>query len=81
MSGGGIERYKEDSLLSQTIEELEKKAERYFRSARALNTVKAHRYDLEHFATWCKVEAGGSPLQTSPQTPGSVAFLVNRPYR
>jgi len=34
------------------MEELERRAERYFRSDRAPNTVKSYRYDLEHFATW-----------------------------
>lgn len=69
MSDGGIEHYKDASPLSQTLEQLEKRAESYFRSARAPNTVRAYRYDLEHFATWCRVEAGGlSPFPAEPRT-------------
>lgn len=69
VSDGSIERYKDGLLLPQTLEGLEKRAESYFRSARAPNTVKAYRYDLEHFATWCKVEAGGrSPFPAEPRT-------------
>jgi site-specific recombinase XerD len=60
--------------LPATIEELEKRAEAYFRSARAENTVKAYAHDLQDFATWCKVDAGGlSPL---PATPRTVALYI-----
>lgn len=53
----------------ETLQNLEAKAEAYFRSARAENTVKAYRHDLEDFATWCKVDAGGlSPLPAVPRT-------------
>lgn len=38
--------------LLQILEELEERAESYFRSARAPNTVNAYRHDLEDFATW-----------------------------
>ncbi len=55
--------------LPQTLEEVEERAEFYFRSARAPNTVKAYRHDLEDFATWCKVDAGGlSPIPAAPRT-------------
>ncbi len=43
MSDGSIEYYKGTSPLLQTLQELEKRAEGYFRSARAPNTVKAYR--------------------------------------
>jgi len=53
----------------ETLQGLEAKAEAYFRSARAENTVKAYRHDLEDFATWCKVDAGGlTPLPAAPKT-------------
>lgn len=55
--------------LPQTLEELEGRAEDYFRSARAPNTIKAYAHDLQDFATWCKVDAGGlSPLPATPRT-------------
>ena len=55
--------------LPQTLEELERRAEDYFRSARAPNTVKAYAHDLQDFATWCKVDAGGlSPVPAAPRT-------------
>lgn len=51
------------------LEDLARRAESYFRSARAPNTVKAYRHDLEDFATWCKVDAGGlSPIPAAPMT-------------
>ena len=52
---------------------MEVKAEGYFRSARAPNTVKAYRHDLEDFATWCKADAGPPPF---PAVPGTVALYV-----
>ena len=60
--------------LPETLEDLERRAEAYFRSARAPNTVKAYRYDLEDFATWCKVDAGGLP--PIPAAPRTVALYV-----
>ena len=64
-----IEWYQDAPPPSQTLEVLEKRAEGYFRSARVLNTVKAYRYNLEHFATWCRVEAGRlSPFSAEPRT-------------
>ena len=58
-------------ILPETLEELEKRAESYFRSARASNTVKAYAHDLSDFATWCRVDAGGlSPLPAAPRTVG-----------
>jgi site-specific recombinase XerD len=60
---------RQDPPLPETVHDLEQRADRYFRSARSPNTVKAYRYDLEHFATWCKVEAGGlSPFPAEPRT-------------
>jgi site-specific recombinase XerD len=56
-------------ILPVTLQELEEKAEAYFRSARAPNTIKAYRHDLADFATWCKVDAGGiSPFPAAPKT-------------
>ena len=60
--------------LPQTLKELEEKAAYYFRSARAENTVKAYRHDLEDFGTWCKVDAGG--LAPMPATPKTVATYI-----
>ncbi len=55
--------------LFQTLEELERQAEAYLRSARAPNTIKAYAHDLQDFATWCKVDAGGlSPIPAVPRT-------------
>lgn len=55
--------------LPEALEDLARRAEAYFRNSRATNTIRAYRYDLEHFATWCKVDAGGlSPLPASPRT-------------
>lgn len=67
-------------VLPETLEELEKRAEFYFRSARASNTVKAYAHDLSDFATWCRVDAGGlSPLPAAPRTVGLyVADLAGR---
>lgn len=51
-------------VLPDTLQELERRAESYFRSARAPNTVKAYAHDLSDFAAWCKVDAGDlSPCQ------------------
>ncbi len=58
----------------ETLQGLEAKAEIYFRSARAENTVKAYRHDLEDFATWCKVDAGG--LSPFPAVPRTLALYV-----
>ncbi len=59
----------EAATLPAAIEGLERKAEAYFRGARAPNTVKAYRYDLGHFAAWCEVDAGGlSPIPADPRT-------------
>lgn len=55
--------------LPETLQELEDRAEHYFRTARAPNTVKAYAQDLTDFATWCKVDAGGlSPFPAAPKT-------------
>ena len=62
------------SALLKSLEELEQRAETYFRSARALNTVKAYAYDLRDFATWCKVDAGD--LSPIPAAPRAVALYV-----
>lgn len=47
-------KFTQDAPLPQglpgTLEELEERARRYFRQARAENTVKAYRHDLEDFA-------------------------------
>ena len=70
-----IERTGESPVLAETLSELEARAEAYFRSARAPNTVKAYAHDLSDFAIWCKVDAGGlSPLPASPKT---VALYVS----
>lgn len=64
-----IERAGEAPVLAETLSELEARAEAYFRSARAPNTVKAYAHDLSDFATWCKVDAGGlSPIPAAPRT-------------
>lgn len=60
--------------LNQTLYELEERAEEYFRTARAPNTIKAYRHDLEDFATWCKVDAGG--LEPFPAEPKTVALYL-----
>ncbi len=62
------------STPPETLRSLEAKAEGYFRSARAENTVKAYRHDLDDFATWCKVDAGG--LSPFPAVPRTVALYV-----
>ena len=55
--------------LAETLRGLEERAALYFRSARAPNTVRAYRHDLEDFATWCKVDAGDlSPMPAAPKT-------------
>jgi site-specific recombinase XerD len=55
--------------LPQTLKELEERAEHYFSTARAPNTIKAYRHDLEDFGIWCKVDAGGlSPMPAAPKT-------------
>lgn len=70
-----IERAGEAPALSETLAELEARAEAYFRSARAPNTVKAYAHDLSDFASWCKVDAGGlSPIPAAPRT---VALYVS----
>jgi hypothetical protein len=48
VSDGGMERYQGGLPLSETLEDLERMAEGYFRSARAPNTAKAFRHALEH---------------------------------
>ena len=69
-----IERAGEAPVLAETLSELEARAEAYFRSARAPNTVKAYAHDLSDFATWCKVDAGGlSPIPALPRTVGLYA--------
>ncbi len=58
-----------DRPLPAVLDDLVPSAEGHFRGARAPNTIKAYRYDLEHFATWCKVDAGGlCPLPAAPRT-------------
>ncbi|MBA2442864.1 MAG: tyrosine-type recombinase/integrase [Actinomycetota bacterium] len=69
MSDAPLERSGDIARLPGTNAELESRAESYFRSARAPNTVKAYRHDLEDFATWCKVDAGDlSPMPAAPRT-------------
>lgn len=59
----------QEESLPESLADLARRAEAYFRNSRAANTLKAYRYDLEHFATWCKVDAGGlSPFPASPRT-------------
>ena len=70
-----IERTGEAPVLAETLAELEARAEAYFRSARAPNTVKAYAHDLSDFATWCKVDAGG--LCPVPAAPRTVALYVS----
>ena len=70
-----IERAGEAPALAETLVELEAKAEAYFRSARAPNTVKAYAHDLSDFATWCEVDAGG--LVPLPAAPKTVALYVS----
>ena len=58
-----------DGALPEVLAELAERAEAYFRNSRAASTVRAYRYDLEHFATWCRVDAGGlAPLPADPRT-------------
>ncbi len=57
-----------------TLAELEGRAERYFRSARAPNTIKAYRHDVSDFEVWCKVDAGGLP--PLPAAPATVALYL-----
>ena len=67
--GGRPELIRQAAAAPSAIEELTRRAEGYFRNARAASTVRAYRYDLEHFAVWCKVEAGRlSPLPADPKT-------------
>lgn len=55
--------------LPETLEDLARRAETYFRNSRAENTIRAYRYDLEHFAAWCRGDAGGlSPFPADPAT-------------
>lgn len=60
--------------LPGTLEELEERARRYFHQARAENTVKAYRYDLEDFAVWCRVDMGGRYY--FPATAETVALYI-----
>jgi site-specific recombinase XerD len=62
------------SAPPESLRDLEAKAEVGFRSARAENTVKAYRHDLEDFATWCKVDAGD--LSPFPAVPRTVALYL-----
>ena len=58
-----------NAATSAALEELSRKAETYFRGARAPNTLKAYRHDVSDFEVWCKVDAGGlSPLPAAPTT-------------
>ena len=62
-------RANQEAPLPEVLADLARRAQTYFRGARAPNTIKAYRYDLEHFAAWCKVDAGGlSPLPADPRT-------------
>ena len=60
--------------VSRTLEELEERARSYFRSARAPNTVRAYRYDLEDFAVWCRVDMGGR--EYFPASPETVSLYI-----
>lgn len=60
--------------LPGTLEELEDRARRYFHQARAQNTVKAYRHDLEDFAVWCRVDMGGRDY--FPATAETVALYI-----
>ena len=60
--------------IPERLEKLAKRAEGYFGSARAPNTLKAYSHDLSDFATWCKVDAGG--LEPLPAAPKAVALYV-----
>lgn len=62
------------SAPPEALQDLEAKAQGYFRSARAENTIRAYRHDLDDFATWCKVDAGG--LSPFPALPRTVALYV-----
>lgn len=58
-----------ETALPETLRALEGRAEHYFNTARAPNTIKAYRHDLEDFGVWCKVDAGGlSPMPAAPKT-------------
>ena len=69
-----LSAYHRREVAPGTLAELEGRAERYFRSARAPNTVKAYAHDLQDFATWCKVDAGG--LSPVPAVPRTVALYI-----
>lgn len=60
--------------LPGTLEELEERTRRYFRQARAENTVRAYRHDLEDFAVWCRVEVGGCEYFSA--TPETVSLYI-----
>lgn len=58
-----------EASLPAALEDLARRAHGYFRNSRAENTVRAYRYDLEHFAAWCRGDAGGlSPFPADPAT-------------
>ena len=59
----------DDGELPEVLRDLVRRAEGYFRNSRAESTVKAYRYDLEHFAEWCEGDAGGlCPFPANPKT-------------
>ncbi len=60
--------------LPGSLEELEERARRYFHQARAENTVRAYRHDLEDFAVWCRVDMGDR--ECFPAAPETVALYI-----
>jgi integrase len=54
--------------LPAHLEETVHAAREYVEAARALNTLRAYRSDIEDFSTYCQVELGGvSPLPAAPE--------------
>lgn len=55
--------------LPKHVEETARAAREYAEAARAPNTLRAYRSDVEDFSTYCRVELGGvEPLPAAPET-------------
>ena len=56
-------------LLPARIEDTVRAAREYAEAARAPNTLRAYRSDVEDFSTYCRVDLGGAePLPATPET-------------
>lgn len=60
--------------LPERLEETIRAARRYAGAARAPNTLRAYASDVDDFATYCRVEAGGLPSLPAP--PEAVALYI-----